>query len=63
MIGKPKNYNIPFNSDDLAKIERLQKYYLDNMQITISKAQLIKTALRVLYRQFYPKLHNKQVHT
>ena len=40
MTGKPKNYNIPFNSDDLAKIERLQKYYLDNMQITISKAQL-----------------------
>ena len=59
MTGKPKNYNIPFDSDDLAKIERLQKYYLDNMGITMKKTQLIKTALRVLYRQFYPKLHNK----
>ena len=59
MTGKPKNYNIPFNSDDLAKIEKLQKHYLDNMGITMKKAQLIKTALRVLYRQFYPKLHNK----
>lgn len=59
MTGKPKNYNIPFNSDDLAKIEKLQKYYFDNMGITLKKAQLIKTALRVLYRQFYPKLHNK----
>jgi len=59
MTGKPKNYNIPFNSDDLSKIEKLQQYYLDNMGITMSKAQLIKTALRVLYRQFYPKLHNK----
>ena len=29
MTGKPKNYNIPFNSDDLSKIEKLQQYYLD----------------------------------
>tara|TARA_R100001510_G_C7646348_1_gene203647 strand:- start:140 stop:313 length:174 start_codon:yes stop_codon:yes gene_type:complete len=56
MTGKKTNYNIPFTSEEIDKIEKLQKYYLDNMQITISKTQLIKTALRILYRQFYPNL-------
>jgi len=50
-IVKYKNYNIPFSPEDLTMIEELQKYYLNNMQITISKTQLVKTALRVLYRQ------------
>ena len=50
---------VPFDSDDLKMIDELQKYYLEEMQLTISKTQLMKTALKVLHRQFCPKLHNK----
>ena len=61
MTGKKRNYNlqVPFDSNDLQMIDELQKYYLEEMQITISKTQLMKTALKVLHRQFCPKLHNK----
>ena len=61
MTGRKKNYNlqVPFDSNDLQMIDELQKYYLEEMQITISKTQLMKTALKVLHRQFCPKLHNK----
>ena len=61
MTGKKKNYNlqVPFDSNDLKMVEELQKYYLESMQITISKTQLMKTALKVLHRQFYSNLHNK----
>ena len=61
MTGKKRNYNlqVPFDSDDLKMIDELQKYYLEEMQLTISKTQLMKTALKVLHRQFCPKLHNK----
>ena len=61
MTGRKRNYNlqVPFDSDDLKMIDELQKYYLEEMQLTISKTQLMKTALKVLHRQFCPKLHNK----
>ena len=61
MTGKKRNYNlqVPFDSNDLQMIDELQKYYLEEMQITITKTQLMKTALKVLHRQFCPKLHNK----
>ena len=61
MIGKKKNYSlqVPFDSNDLKMVDELQKYYLEEMQLTISKTQLMKTALKVLHRQFCPKLHNK----
>jgi hypothetical protein len=61
MTGRKRNYNlqVPFDSNDLQMIDELQKYYLEEMQITISKTQLMKTALKVLHRQFCPKLHNK----
>jgi len=61
MTGKKKNYNlqVPFDSNDLKMVDELQKYYLESMQLTISKTQLMKTALKVLHRQFYPNLHNK----
>ena len=47
MTGKKKNYNlqVPFDSSDLKMVEELQKYYLESMQITISKTQLMKTVL------------------
>ena len=51
MTGKKANYNIPFTSEEVTMIEELQKYYLNSMEVTISKTQLVKTALRVLYRQ------------
>jgi len=51
MTGKKANYNIQFNPEEVTMIEELQKYYLNNMEVTISKTQLVKTALRVLYRQ------------
>ena len=61
MTGKKKNYSlqVPFDSNDLKMVDELQKYYLEEMQLTISKTQLMKTALKVLHRQFCPKLHNK----
>ena len=61
MTGKKKSYSlqVPFDSNDLKMVDELQKYYLEEMQLTISKTQLMKTALKVLHRQFCPKLHNK----
>lgn len=61
MTGKKKNYSlqVPFDSNDLKMVDELQKYYLEEMQLTITKTQLMKTALKVLHRQFCPKLHNK----
>ena len=61
MTGKKKNYSlqVPFDSNDLKMVDELQKYYLEEMQLTITKTQLMKTALKVLHRQFCSKLHNK----
>ena len=61
MTGKKKSYSlqVPFDSNDKKMVEELQRYYLESMQISISKTQLMKTALKVLHRQFYPNLHNK----
>ena len=61
MTGKKKSYSlqVPFDSNDLKMVDELQKYYLEEMQLTISKTQLMKTALKVLHRQFCSNLHNK----
>ena len=61
MTGKKKSYSlqVPFDLNDKKMVEELQRYYLESMQISISKTQLMKTALKVLHRQFYPNLHNK----
>ena len=59
--GRPKNpvkstnYNIPFTPDDLRLVNELQSYYENDMNLELTKTQIMKTALKVLHRQIYPE--------
>ena len=57
--GRPKNpvkstnYNIPFTPDDLRLVNELQSYFENDMNLALTKTQIMKTALKVLHRQIY----------
>ncbi len=48
MTGKKKSYSlqVPFDSNDLKMVDELQKYYLEEMQLTISKNSINEDSIK-----------------
>ena len=51
---KKVNWNVPLTPDDLLIINEVRSYYLEKMQLNVSKTQVMRTAFRLLHNQFYP---------